>query len=66
MSSLPRFICPHCHTPVDPARMEVACHDRQEYRICPDCDDVIVWIVADSPEWHPSANAFSDCTACPA
>ena len=27
------FICPHCHTPIDPVRMETARHGAQEYRI---------------------------------
>ncbi|MBI4754656.1 MAG: hypothetical protein HY778_04385 [Betaproteobacteria bacterium] len=36
-----RFICPHCHCPVDPQMMELARGDQVEYRICPACDEGI-------------------------
>ena len=34
----PRFICPYCHSPVDPGRMETALQGAAEYRVCPECD----------------------------
>lgn len=43
MSACPvRFICPHCHTPIDPEHMETAINGNTEYRICPECDEAIV------------------------
>ena len=42
-----RFICPHCHSPIDPAAMELASSERAYYRICPVCDEaVLVALVA--------------------
>jgi hypothetical protein len=37
-----RFICPHCHSSIDPLDFEVAKSATQQYRICPECDDLIV------------------------
>ena len=37
-----RFICPHCHSPVDPAAMELASSERAYYRICPVCDEAVL------------------------
>ncbi len=34
----PYFICPHCHSPIDPERMETALKGAAEYRVCPECD----------------------------
>ena len=41
-----RFICPHCHSPVDPAAMELASSERAYYRICPVCDEAVVVALA--------------------
>ena len=38
----PRFICPHCHSPVDPLMMDVVIDERATSRICPECDEPIV------------------------
>jgi RNase P subunit RPR2 len=38
----PRFICPHCHSPVDPLKMDVVTDERATCRICPECDEPIV------------------------
>ncbi|MEI7613653.1 MAG: hypothetical protein WCK63_12135 [Betaproteobacteria bacterium] len=37
-----RFICPHCHSSIDPLDFEVADSSKMQYRICPECDDLIV------------------------
>lgn len=42
----PRFICPHCHSPVAPSAMEIATSADAQYRICPECDEPIVLFVA--------------------
>ena len=34
----PYFICPYCHSPIDPGRMEIILEDFGEYRVCPECD----------------------------
>ena len=65
--SLPhRFICPHCHAPIDPARMETARHGVQEYRICPECDEAIA-VAAVVPPSPPEAVVVASANAvCPA
>jgi len=52
MSLSHRFICPHCHAPIDPTRMELARHGVQAYRICPDCDEAIALVAVAPPERH--------------
>ena len=42
-----RIICPHCHCPIDPFALEVAVSTQAHYRICPECDEPIVWFVSD-------------------
>jgi len=44
-----RFICPHCHTPVNPHAMERAYSDLAEYRICPLCDEAVFFALRDTP-----------------
>lgn len=44
-----RFICPHCHSPVEPQRMDVAISDQAACRICPECDEPIVLTTMDGP-----------------
>lgn len=44
-----RFICPHCHSSLNPLAMERACSDLAEYRICPDCDEPVFFAVLDAP-----------------
>lgn len=41
-----RFICPHCHSPVDPAAMELASSAQAYYRICPVCDEAVLVALA--------------------
>lgn len=48
-----RFICPHCHSSVNPLAMERACSDLAEYRICPDCDEPVFFAVLDAPKIPP-------------
>lgn len=48
-----RFICPHCHSSVNPLAMERACSDLVEYRICPDCDEPVFFAVLDAPKIPP-------------
>lgn len=45
-----RFICPHCHTAVDPHAMERAWSDLAEYRICPTCDEPIFFAARAAPK----------------
>lgn len=37
-----RFCCPHCHAPVDPARVEEARSPAGRLRICPECDEPVL------------------------
>jgi len=65
--SLPhRFICPHCHTPIDPIRMEPARHGVQEYRICPECDEAIAVAVVANESPPNAGSAASVNATCPA
>ena len=41
----PRFICPHCHSPVAPVDMEIAHSADAQYRVCPVCDEPVVLFV---------------------
>jgi NAD-dependent SIR2 family protein deacetylase len=38
-----RFVCPHCHAPVDPALMERADSALGELRVCPQCDAPVLF-----------------------
>lgn len=44
-----RFICPHCHSSVDPLAMERACSDLAEYRVCPACDEAVFFALLETP-----------------
>ena len=44
-----RFICPHCHSPLDPQTMDAASSDHARLRICPDCDEPIVLAINAAP-----------------
>lgn len=63
-----RFICPHCHSPVDPAAMELASSAQAYYRICPVCDEAVLVAlaaglpVAESPP-APGARGTGECLA---
>jgi hypothetical protein len=48
-----RFLCPHCHSSVNPLAMERACSDLAEYRICPACDEPVFFAVLDAPKIPP-------------
>ncbi|NMG31594.1 hypothetical protein [Aromatoleum evansii] len=48
-----RFICPHCHAPVNPHAMERAYSDLAEYRICPACDEAVFFALRDAPRIPP-------------
>ena len=37
-----RFICPHCHSPLDPHSMDTASSNDAQLRICPNCDEPVV------------------------
>ena len=37
-----RFICPHCHSPLDPQTMDQASSALTQLRICPNCDEPVV------------------------
>ena len=37
-----RFICPHCHSPLDPYSMEQASSRDAQLRVCPNCDEPVV------------------------
>lgn len=63
-----RFICPHCHSPVEPAAMELASSAQAYYRICPVCDEAVLvalaagLAVAESAP-APGARATGECLA---
>lgn len=55
-----RFICPHCHSPVDPATLELASSAQAYYRICPVCDEAVLVALAPGlavAEGRPAAGA---------
>ena len=37
-----RFICPHCHAAINPENLDVAFAAGEDYRVCPDCDELIL------------------------
>ncbi len=43
-----RFICPHCHSPVDPQVMDMASADDVIFRICPFCDGPVLLVQRDA------------------
>lgn len=43
---MPRFICPRCHSPVDPASMDSATGPGAYYRVCPVCDEAVLVALA--------------------
>ena len=44
-----RFICPHCHSSVDPQAMESAASGWESYRVCPICDEPVPLAAAADP-----------------
>jgi len=40
-----RSICPHCRSPIDLLRQEIATSPRATFRICTECDTPIVFSV---------------------
>ena len=44
-----RFICPRCHSPLDPRTMDAASTANARLRICPDCDEPIVLAITTLP-----------------
>ncbi len=51
----PRFICPHCHSPVDPRAMDAATAPGGDYRICPVCDEAVALASGLQPAGPPPA-----------
>lgn len=52
-----RFICPHCHSPLDPQTMDAANAANARLRICPDCDEPIVLAVTAAPALPRARNS---------
>ena len=53
-----RFICPHCHSPLDPLTMDNASTVTDvRLRICPDCDEPIVLAVTAAPALSRARNS---------
>lgn len=44
--SSPLILCQHCHTPVDPAAMDTARSPMGKWRICPSCDEPVLFEAA--------------------
>lgn len=55
-----RFICPHCHSPVEPQRMDVAISDQAACRVCPECDEPIVLATTGDPSLAAQAIAIAN------
>ena len=59
---IPRIICPHCHSPIDPHTLDYATSEKAQFRICPACDEPIVLAltlaIADLPP-APTVNVIS-------
>jgi hypothetical protein len=60
----PRFICPHCHSPIDPQTMDLAVSASEQYRVCPECDEPTA-VFANSAKGEknaPSPSLTARCT----
>jgi 2-keto-3-deoxy-6-phosphogluconate aldolase len=53
-----RFICPHCHSPLDPQTMDAASTAGARLCICPECDEPIVLAINAMPG-HAAAPAVA-------
>ena len=53
-----RFICPHCHSSIDPLDFEIADSTKVQYRICPECDDPFVLSTNDTATEETSSILF--------
>ena len=58
-----RFICPHCHSPLDPQTMDAASSDRARLRICPECDEPIVLAITALPAQLPASTRLAEAAA---
>jgi len=47
-----RFVCPHCHAPIDPRQLETAIDGAEEFRVCPECDEMIAFAPSASVAGH--------------
>jgi 2-keto-3-deoxy-6-phosphogluconate aldolase len=56
-----RFICPHCHSPLDPQTMDAASTRGAQLRICPICDEPVV--LAATPARPPAAMPLAENSA---
>lgn len=54
-----RFICPHCHRPVEPQCMDVVVSDQAVCRVCPECDEPIVLATTGDPSRVAQAIAIA-------
>lgn len=45
-----RFICPRCHSPIDPLTMDCASSCNTQLRICPNCDEPVVLAVGSAAQ----------------
>lgn len=50
-----RFICPHCHSPLDPCSMDQASSGDAQLRVCPNCDEPVVLQPAAALAERPAA-----------
>lgn len=47
-----RFVCPHCHAPIDPRQLETAVDGEEEFRVCPECDEMIAFTASVPDDGH--------------
>ena len=51
-----RFLCPHCHHSIDPLALEIAGSPHAQYRVCPECDEpVVFYVIGAEPIGLPQA-----------
>lgn len=51
-----RFLCPHCHHSIDPLALEIAGSPYAQYRVCPECDEpVVFYVIGAEPIGLPQA-----------
>lgn len=63
---MPRFICPHCHHPLDADALEVVRCGAMRALACPCCDELIPQPPQEAPpNAHPGLEAASEPAAVP-
>jgi hypothetical protein len=58
------MLCPHCHSPIDPAELETAVSPVGVWQVCPACDEPVLFQPhAGPPAEHPKPDLISPVLA---